>query len=343
MEEIIIVLICLFLNMMLSGAEMAFVTVSRAQLSSRRENRGARILLVLKKNPERILSVIQIGITLVGAIAAAVGGAGAEESLAPILAEKFQWTKGTSELISIVCVVLPLTYLNVVVGELVPKTVALRNPLKISLLAAVPLRFGELILSPVVNVLESSTNVFLKIFRVSTQQESSHQQDIEFENLDTKAKEYVVNVVRANKRAAREAMVPWEGAITINRTDSIEEVEKKILNSRHTRLPVMDEAEVVGLVNTKEIWASIRHGKTDWNELIRPVLRFKGFDPLFRIMQKMQQNRTHLAVIYEGVQLAGLVTLEDIFEEIIGDIYDEDDDGLLKKILASKSVKSYQR
>ncbi len=113
MTELIVVLACLSLNMLLSGSEMAFVTVNRQQLRRIAPgNRSARLLLKLKENPERTLSVIQIGITLVGAIAAAVGGAGAEEAFGPFLMERFQVTEQTAEAIAIVMVVVPLSYLS---------------------------------------------------------------------------------------------------------------------------------------------------------------------------------------------------------------------------------------
>ncbi len=337
MEEILIVLLCLFFNMMLSGAEMAFVTVSKHQLKSQAKNRSARILLKMKQNPERILSVIQIGITLVGAIAAAVGGAGAEESLAPVLVEKFNIAKSSADALSIVIVVLPITYLSVVVGELVPKTVAIRNPLQISLVAAVPLKVGEIILSPIVSILEASTNFFLKVFRFHGRQEEVAVPEIEMEKLDHQTQQYVHNIVGAHKATARDIMIPWSQAVLVRKNETIEEVEQKFLKSRHTRLPVLDEAgEIGGVINTKELLTALRFGKTEWHDLIRPVLKFKGAEPLFRIVQKMQQNRTHLAIIYERMDIAGMLTLEDIIEEIIGDVFDEDDDELLKKILAKK-------
>jgi putative hemolysin len=337
MEEILIVLLCLFFNMMLSGAEMAFVTVSKHQLKSQAKNRSARILLKMKQNPERILSVIQIGITLVGAIAAAVGGAGAEESLAPVLVEKFNIAKSSADALSIVIVVLPITYLSVVVGELVPKTVAIRNPLQISLVAAVPLKVGEIILSPIVSILEVSTNFFLKVFRFHGRQEEVAVPEIEMEKLDHQTQQYVHNIVGAHKAKARDIMIPWSQAVLVRKNETIEEVEQKFLKSRHTRLPVLDEAgEIGGVINTKELLTALRFGKTEWHDLIRPVLKFKGAEPLFRIVQKMQQNRTHLAIIYERMDIAGMLTLEDIIEEIIGDVFDEDDDELLKKILAKK-------
>ncbi|MEN0058304.1 MAG: hemolysin family protein [Bdellovibrio sp.] len=339
MTELLIIVLCLFLNMLLSGSEMAFVTVSKQQLKRlATTHKSARIILKLKENPERTLSVIQIGITLVGAVAAAVGGAGAEEAFSPYLMEKFKITEATAEALAIALVVLPISYLSVVIGELVPKTLALRNPLNIALWAAQGLRIGDKLLSPAVTILEKSTHLMLKVFSLGSGKDAHPEHhDIAIEDLPQQTKQYVVNIVSADKKAARDVMLPWKEVIYVRRTDSLEDVETIIMNSRHTRLPVLDGEDVIGLINTKEFLTARRYENTDWQGFIRPILKFKSFEPLFKILLKMQEQKSHLAVIYERTNYAGIVTMEDIFEEIIGDVFDEDDDGLMKKILASKS------
>lgn len=338
MAELIVVIICLLLNMLLSGAEMAFVTVNRQQLKSMRNtHRSARILLKLKAYPERTLSVIQIGITFVGAIAAAVGGAGAEEALSPYIIERFAVSENTAEALAIAMVVIPLSYLSVVVGELVPKTIALRNSLKVAMIAAPGLYFGERLLSPAVTLLEKSTNIIVRVFFKNAVKGEAAPSDIAIEDLPAQTKEYVVNLVSADKKIARDIMLPWSEVIFVRKNDAIDDIETVILNSRHTRLPVLDDGEVIGLMNTKEFLATRRYGNSEWHGLIRPILKFKSFEPLFKILLKMQEQKSHLAVIYEQQKVVGQITMEDIFEEIIGDVFDEDDDGLIKKILAAKS------
>lgn len=337
MAELIVVLLCLFLNMLLSGAEMAFVTVRKAQLQRLSSDKRARLLLQLKANPERTLSVIQIGITLVGAIAAAVGGAGAEEALSPKLAETFALSKNTADAVSIAMVVLPISYLSVVIGELVPKTLALRNSLKISLWSARGLYLGEKFLSPAVSVLEKSTHFILKIFSLGSPTEEHASQDIEIEDLPHQTKQYIMNMVSADKLLARDIMAPWSDVVFVRKDDAIEDVETIIVNSGHTRIPVMHDNEVIGLINSKEFFVALKYKNLDWQTLIRPVLKFKAFEPVFRILLKMQEEKSHMAIIYERANITGLVTMENIFEEIIGDIFDEDDDGFVKKLLASKS------
>jgi putative hemolysin len=128
--EFIVVLICLLLNSFFAAFEMAFVTVTKEDLADSADKFKDEItkIFLLKKNPERTLSVIQIGISLVGAISAAVGGNGAVESFSPYLESKFGLSPTMAEATSVLSVILPLTYLSVVFGELVPKTIALNNP-----------------------------------------------------------------------------------------------------------------------------------------------------------------------------------------------------------------------
>ncbi|MBO9665325.1 MAG: HlyC/CorC family transporter [Bdellovibrio sp.] len=338
MAELLVVLLCLFINMLLSGAEMAFVTVRKMQLQRISDtDRRARILLALKANPERTLSVIQIGITLVGAVAAAVGGAGAEEALSPKLIEMFQVSQNTADALSIALVVLPISYLSVVVGELVPKTLALRHSLSIALWAARALYIGEKVLSPAVWILEKSTHFILKLFSFGlVAEDHKHEHDIEIEDLPHQTKQYVMNLVSADKMLARDIMSPWSDVVYIRKDDAIEDVETIIVNSGHTRIPVMHDNEIVGLINSKEFFVARKYKNIDWQTLIRPVLKFKAFEPVFRILLKMQEQNSHMAIIYERANIVGLVTMENIFEEIIGDIFDEDDDGYVKKLLAAR-------
>jgi putative hemolysin len=165
MAEIIVIAVCLVLNALFAAYEMAFVSIPKPELRrlARNGSKEAQRILNLRENPERTLSIIQIGITLVGAVSAAVGGAGAAESIEPYFRERLGMTESMAEFISILLVVLPLTYLSVVVGELVPKSLALKNPVKITFLGSRPLLIADRILSPAVSFLEWSTKQILRV------------------------------------------------------------------------------------------------------------------------------------------------------------------------------------
>lgn len=171
MAELLVICICLILNALFASYEMAFVSVSKAELKKlardpfrRRQSKDAQMVLAWRDRPERTLSIIQIGITLVGAVSAAVGGAGSSESIEPFLISELHWKQNTAEVISIALVVIPLTFVNVLMGELVPKSLALKNSIRISLFGARWISWIERIFSPAVNMFEWATRHVLRIF-----------------------------------------------------------------------------------------------------------------------------------------------------------------------------------
>lgn len=341
MKEIILVGLCLLANGLLAAIEMAFVSVSRPQLRAyaARGAKRASLLLELRQKPERILSVLQIGITLVGAIAAAVSGVGAEEAISPWLQGRFGLDEDQSEALSIVLVVIPLTYLNVVFGELVPKAISLKKPHRIAIAAAPWLSFADKLLSPVVSVLESSTNAIIKTFFKSTAEINPSTEDIlEITNLQSQTKQYVLNMIASEKKKAEDVMVEWKAVNYITRTATVHDVEMEILNSGHTRIPVYNDSvqNVVGLIHSKELLRVIESGAVNWQDHVRDILKVKIDDPILEIFLKLQKNRSHMAAVYDQLKVVGIVTLEDILEEVMGDLFDEDDDGRIKKLLSSR-------
>lgn len=185
MGELVVIVVCLILNAAFAAYEMSFISVQRNELQKLADT-GSRIaaqLLKLRENPERFLSVVQIGITLVKAIAAAVGGAGAADNIEPYLVENFNMQVKTADFTAALIVVIPITYFSVVVGELVPKTLALRNPMKILLVGAPAFIIIDKFLSPVVTVLEVSTKILLKFFPKEKEVKSEVEETVGIDNL----------------------------------------------------------------------------------------------------------------------------------------------------------------
>jgi putative hemolysin len=349
MEELIVVLLCVGFNAAFSGVEMAFVSVSRPLLRelARKGNKSAEQVLTLRLKPERTLSVIQVGITLVGAIGAAVGGAGAEELLSPFLQSYFQVSENSSEAMAIIIVVLPITYLSVVIGELVPKSFAMKNPLPIVLHSARWLVLFDKLFGPAVTVLEWSTQFILRyIFRrrpslITT--ETVLESTVLLEGLSKQHQQYILNLVNLEKRRVKDILVPWKEVVHVEANQPVEDVEDIIILSGHTRLPVLALGEVTGVLNSKEFISLRASKKSEWDAIIRNVVQLHEGVPLLQALKIMQEQRSHLAVIRSNNQPAGIITMEDIFEEIIGDIFDEDDDGRMRRILSTSSVVKMNR
>lgn len=341
MDGFIVVSLCLALNAVLAAYEMAFVSISKSELRAlaRGGDKRAKSLLELRENPERTLSIIQIGITLVGALAAAVGGASATENIEPYFINQIGLSERVSEIASIMLIVVPLAYLSVVVGELVPKSLALRNPRKIVLGGSGTLFVADRILAPLVTLLEWSTKFILSIFfHKQKPEENLPQTSIEIDSFSPVHQHFMLNMAHIEKKTIKDIMLPWDQVNHVQNTDSVEEVAQVVLSSGHTRLPVKDSGHVIGVLHTKEFMALRESGEKNWQSIVRPVFAVKPTDFALGVLRLMQEKRNHMCIVFSptGLRL-GIVTIEDILEEIVGDIFDEDDDGRVRKIFVTRT------
>lgn len=343
MEEVIVVLICLGINGLLAAAEMAFVTVTKPRLRQLRKmgDKNAAIILQLRENPERTLSVIQIGITLVGVLGAAVSGAGAHETLTPWLIQTHAIPELAAEIISIIVIIVPLTVMTVVWGELVPKTLAIRSPHKIALASARWLVWFDQIFLPLVSFLEWSTKKILVVFFQKSKPDIAHHtlESVDLDLLSNQARQYVLNLVSLEKKKVHDVFLPWENVDFVDHETPMTDVEAVIFRSGHTRLPVMYNGAIFGIINTKEVLSLLRAGEQDWHKIIRPISKVDENHSLLKALLQMQEKRSHLSAVYSGAELLGIVTMEDIIEEVIGEVYDEDDDGNLRRIMNTSRIR----
>ncbi len=332
---------CIGFNGLLSLVEMAFVSVSRPELKGlAKNNNHAMRLLKLRERPERTLSILQIGITIVGALSAAIGGVGAEEKLSPYL-QTFGMSENLAKVLSLLIVVLPLTYLNVVF-ELVSKSFALRDPMKIALGSLNGIAVAEAILSPFVKLLEASTQFFLKMVTRPKQSllgTSDSAESVNIANLSNVHQQYIINLVHIETKKIRDILVPWAQVNVVDLKFNLNEVLSLVIKSGHTRLPVYADSEIVGILHSKEFITFISSGDENWKKIIRPVIRVIPSEGILRTLRIMQDKKTHMALVENNSEIIGIVTLEDIIEEIVGDIYDEDDDGMLRKVLSQRLFK----
>lgn len=339
MEEFVIVVVCLILNGLFACFEMAFVTVTKPQLRqvARSGDSAAKRILALRENPERTLSVIQIGITLVGMISAAVGGAGAEESFAPVFEQRLGLSENSAEALAIISVVVPLTLFSVVLGEIVPKTIALRDPLRISMMGAKWISGVDRVFSPLVTVLEAATKLVLNFVPKRKAVTVDAATSVEIDHLSKQTQQYVLNLVGVETRKVKDVMVPWSQVNFLDENDDVVSVTASVIRSGHTRLPVCREGKVIGLLHTKEFIAMVATTSADWHSLVRPVIKAESGELALRVLRQMQERRSHFAIVEDaGSSLLGIVTLEDIIEEIVGELFDEDDDGRVRKVLGSQ-------
>jgi putative hemolysin len=337
MIEGIVVVICIVINAVLAALEIAFVSLptpvirQSSRLSQRRKDR----MLAFRDNPERTLSAVQIGITLVGALSGAVGGVGAAKSLSPWLIARTGLSEGMAEVVMLAAVVVPLTYFTVILGELVPKSIALKNPLRILQAGFPVLVLIDRVLSPVVSFFEWSTKAYVRFLHAAFPLLDGKKPEdaMDIDSLSELHQHYVFNLVNLQRKKVRDAMVPWEGVVALDVDMPLQEVLRRVSNSGHTRLPVMERETIRGILHSKEFHLFLEQGQSDWLTLLREPVRVEESDELVPVLRRMQDRRSHMAIVGD---LKGLVTLEDIVEEIFGDLFDEDDDRVVKRLIASR-------
>lgn len=338
MITIVIVCACLSLNAILSCAEMAFVTLDDKLLRKKvlEGDKNAAYIDEMGKSPERILSVVQIGITLVGAISAAVSGAGAEERLAPWLMEMFSISESFSETLSIVLIVAPLTFFSVIIGELVPKSLAIKFSMPIILSLAPALKIAEKVLGPLVNPMEKVTDLLLKLILKSkpNTDEQVIGEELSLKGLRNEFRQYFHNLLDLDSKNVSSIMVPWNKVDWINSTASAEEVSLIILGTRRTRIPVLDSNEVYGYLHSKEFVNLSQSGVGEnWLSFVRPIQVLSPEKKVLHALREMQKKKAHFMIVGSLEHPLGIITLEDILEEVFGDFIDEDDDGKVKLFL----------
>ncbi len=342
MEWIIVIVLVIF-NGIFSCMEMAFASANVPLLRdiASKGNTSAKMFIHLKGHPERTFAVIQVGITLVGILSAAVGGAEVEASVFPYLRELLPVSGTLAEILGIALFVIPFTFFTVVVGELVPKAIAIRYPEEVSLFSSRLLILMTKIASPIVHILEKSTIKLLFLIGIRPIPSSEETvSDLSLKSLPPFHRDYILNLFALRFKKTSEVMLPFHKVVTVHSSMGKEEILEIIIACGHTRLPVIsDEAEsqIVGILHTKE-FVAMMNTKTEF--FITSLLRKPYFvdvnESILRILKSLQGDRIHMAIVRQGTQSIGIITIEDILEEVVGEIYDEDDDGMVKKIWSQR-------
>ena len=336
--ELTVIVALVLANGLFAGAEIALVSVRATRLEELAEQgvRAAKAALALKQQPERLLATVQVGITVIGATAAAIGGASIAKMLAPVLAE-LPWLAAYADELALGIVVAGVSYLSIVLGELVPKSLALRGSERYALFIARPLLALSTLVKPVVSLLTLSSNVVLRPFGDRTNFSETHYTTEEIHQLVEEAKEsgslhphaadIAQRALEFPELTAAEVMVPRHEVFMLQRNTPMSEVHRVLIQRPHTRVPVYDETpeEIVGYVNIKDL---ATRGWEQSEMTLDDVLRPPYFVPTSKaaadLFTEMQKKRLPLAmVIEEQGGLAGIVTLEDLIEELVGDIVTE--------------------
>ncbi|MGE0870027.1 MAG: hemolysin family protein [Kofleriaceae bacterium] len=334
--EVLIVFGLLVANGLFAGAEIAVLSVRKTRLREFIRRRDKRALAVkrLRDQPERFLATVQIAITAVGTAAAAFGGARLEHSLRP----KFE-AIGLGSGASLAAVILLITFLELVVGELVPKSLALRYSDRYSFFVGRPLELLATIMRPLVWMLTATSNLVLRFFGDRTTFTEARLSKDELQQLveeaaktgsvDPRASEIASRALGFGEVTVAEVMVPRNRVVAIRRTAPPEEVQRVILEEGHSRMPVYDNSidNIVGYVVARDVLAlAWEKGLVVLEDILRPPHKVPEGTRALDLLREMQRRRTQMAVVVDDHGgLSGLVTTEDLIEELVGDIMSEDD------------------
>jgi putative hemolysin len=335
--ELLIILGLVVLNGFFSGAEIALLSVRKTRLAelARSGKATAKVALGLRSNPERLLATVQVGITVIGATAAAFGGSTLQAPL-----EKWLLTLGVGEHSSEVALALVVSWisgLSIVLGELVPKSLALRSSERFSLVVAVPLWAVALVARPVVWLLSTLSNLVLRPFRDHTTFSEARLSPEELQQLvedaaasgtvDPGAGDIASRAIDLSGLRVGAILVPRPQVVTISHDASAESVKRILEETPHSRYPIIgdDVEDVRGYVLARELYAElVRTGTVDIEKATRPVRFVVESRRAVEALRELQEHRAIMAVVVdEHGGFAGIVTVVDITEELIGDVMAE--------------------
>jgi putative hemolysin len=348
--EIAIILSMIAVNGLFAGYEIALASVSlaRLQVLAQEKRAGARAALHMKENIEASLAVVQLGITLFGAIAAATGGVGAAERVAPFLQQRLGLTSGMADVCAIALIVVPLTVVTILFGELIPKVFALRNQEWLCLKLSPFMRGFGLVVRPAVVFFESSVQGIVgwihRRWRPTAwvQAQGDHAELRELHAAAQLARTSLLigrreeAIIRSaagiSRRPVREIMLPAGQINMLNVADSLPDCLIAAHLYLHTRFPVAEQPgnpqAIIGYVNFKDIIALMRLSPNEpsLRGILRPIPGLPASASVAASLEMMIRDHTHIALIRdEGKAVVGMITLEDVLEELVGEMHDEHD------------------
>lgn len=336
--QLMVLVILTLVNAFFAGAEMAVVSVNKNKIRKLAEdgNKNALLIQSLSDDSTKFLSTIQVAITFAGFFSSASAATGISQVLG-------RWMGGVgipySGTIAVGVVTILLSYVTLVFGELVPKRIALQKAEWFSLMAVRPIYYISRILSPFIRLLSLSTNGFLHLIGMKTEnlEEAVSEEEIKalletgsqngvFNEIE---KEMITSIFSFDDKTAREVMVPRREVFAIDLEEPLGDRIDEILESRHSRIPVYEGSidNIVGVLHMKDMMIELRKtpfAEMDFRTMLKPpfcVPDSKNTDDLFREMQK---SRNHIAMLFDEYGgFSGIVTTEDLVEEIVGDLSDE--------------------
>ncbi|MGZ9585614.1 hemolysin family protein [Paenibacillus marinisediminis] len=345
--EILILMILILLNAFFAASEIALISLNDNKIKAMAESghKKARLLHNLLSEPSRFLATIQIGITLAGFLASAFAAQSFASEIAMMLYEAgVPIALGVLESIAVIVITLILSYFTLVLGELVPKRLAMKKSEPIAMFVALPLTILLKIAAPFVKLLTNSTNLIVRLFGVDpydnkeeiTEEEIRMMVDVGNENGTIQETEKMVinNIFEFDNKTVDDIMTHRSAVVSIPIDLSLQEVVKIINIEKYSRYPIyVDDADhIEGILHVKDMFQFMDASVSSENDFaLKDIIRKPYFIPASKhiddLYKEMQKDKVYMAVaIDEYGDMAGIVTIEDLVEEIVGNIFDEHDE-----------------
>lgn len=335
LAESLIILALIILNGILSASEIAIVSSRKARLQvlADKKNIAARQALQLKNSPNQFLSTVQIGITLIGILTGIFGGATISQRINDHLTG-ISWLNAYSAQLSVLIVVVAITFLTLVFGELVPKRIGLAIPEKYAMFIALPMNILSRIAAPFVWLLSVTTEGIVRLFNIKTSKSAVTEEEIKAmvdEGADTGAiqhieHEIVDRVFSLGDKRAINLMTHRSNIVWLDINDSFENQKETILKSGHTVYPVCENGldNIIGVVHIKSLLNEfLTEQPIDLRKLTQPLNYVYENSSAYSILNKFRASRIHQAVVLDEYgSLQGIVTINDILSSLVGDISD---------------------
>lgn len=336
--EIIIIIILVFVNGFFSAAEIAVVTVRRTRVKElvNKKVPFAKVLDKLKSDIEKFFVTIQIGITIVGTLASVIAGTISVKYLTPLLSSLLGEFSEYSEMISVEITTIVITFIFLLFGELLPKSLAARSPEGIALLSSSFIDVFSKVMKPFIFLINIPHRWIVRLFvRQKMYTESKISEDeirliieegVSSGVIEKQEQELIEKIFGFTDRKARDIMIGIESVDMIAADCSKDEIVDKIITSGHSRFPVYERSKdnIIGIMTARDFYYVYFESEIF---ILKDILRKPIFvsceERISTLLREMQKKKTHMAVVTENTQVVGIVTLEDIIEEIVGDIEDE--------------------
>lgn len=345
--QLIIIVLLTLVNAFLAASELAILSANPNKIGmlADKGNKKAKLVQALKDNETKFLSTIQVGITLAGFFSSATAAVSLSEGLASTFVKLD--VPMASEL-ALIIVTLILSYFTLVFGELFPKRIALRSPESIAMAFARPVNAIRIVFKPIVFLLSGSCELLVRLFRLKPKNDEKITEEevmaiistcVTDGTLDEDDKEIIDGVFTFRELSVRDVMTPRVDVFMINIDDSINKIIRELKREKYTRVPVYRETKdnIIGILNVKDILWSLNknYNNNDLESILRKphyVSESMKADNLFK---ELQTTKDHSAIVIdESGSISGYVTMEDLIEEVMGNIYDEYDDveALISKV-----------